>query len=186
MDRVRSHLASQAMMLEPREDWWFWIDSDMAAPVEAVDLLLASAREWNAPLMSAASVCRNSHDINVRPTDPRPITLGPAGGVVEIEKGAFAFAWTHRRLFEAVGARLPDVDYRDDGTGDVFPGKPYFMPLVRNRTHYGEDFSLSLRARDAGLRLYADTRAQNWHAAEEWLGWEHLNGSRPLEEQQNA
>lgn len=182
VDRVRSYLASEALLLEPRHDWWFWVDSDMWADSEAeVDALLASAQEWDAALMSAASVCRGSHELNVRPADSRPLRLGPAGGVVECEKAAFAFAVTHRRFFEALIPDLPEVDYRDDGTGQVFTGYPFFHPLIRNRTHYGEDYSCCLRARDAGLRLYADTRIRNYHAAEEPLSWEHLSGVRPLE-----
>lgn len=182
VDRVRSHLASQFLSLDlPKEDWAFWIDSDMIGSVNDVLDLLKSAQEHDAAMMVAPSICRQSHDLNIRPMSHGAITLGPDGCVIELEKGAFAFTITHRRLFEAVIPTLPEVEYTDDGTGEVFQGWPFFMPIIRNRTHYGEDYSMSLRARDAGVRLYADTRVRNWHAAEELISWEQLEGARPKE-----
>lgn len=181
IDRVRSQLASKALL--GQHEWWFWLDSDMVGHADGVEQLLASAKEWQAPLMCAASVCRGSHELNVVRSHPGPLVLGEAGGVVEIAKGAFAYSVSHRSLFERIAETLPEVDYTDDATGDVYPGAPFFWPLVRCRTHYGEDYSMSLRARDAGMRLYCDTRVRNWHAGEELLGWEHLNGASPMGEQ---
>ena len=181
VDRVRSHLASQALAIEPLEEWWFWIDTDMVSEPHWVDMLFDSAVKHNSALMSAVTVCRKSHEPNVRISGTLPVHLGDNGSVMEIEKGAFAFAWTHRRLFEEVAKGLPEVDYKDDGTGEVLRGWPFFSPIIRNRIHYGEDYSMSLRARDAGLRLYADTRVRNWHASEELLGWEHMNNAEVQE-----
>jgi hypothetical protein len=176
VDRVRSHLASQALAIEPRFDWWFWLDSDMIADPPDVDRLVQSAVEIDAPLMCAVSICRKSRTPNVLSVDSRPVALGEAGGIIELQKGAFAFAVTHRRMFESVAKTLPEVDYLDDATGVASRGWPFFHPVIRNRVHYGEDFSMCSRARDAGMRIWADTRVENWHASEEIMGWTDMQG----------
>lgn len=175
VDRVRSHLASRALLTE--HEWWVWLDADMVVEARQVEALLAEARARDLTWLAASAVCRGSLDVNVRPLDGAPVAFGSDGGVIELAKGAVACAVTHRRLFETLAPTLPEVDYEDDATGEMFPGRPFFWPLVRDRTHYGEDYSLALRAREAGIRVWCDTRVKVGHLGEIVLGWEHAKGA---------
>lgn len=175
VDRVRSHLASKALTTE--HEWLFWLDSDMALDPEWAVHLLQTARDHRMTWLAAASVCRGSRDLNIRTLDPAErVVFGSDGRIYEVAKAAVAVAVTHRSLFERLWDRLPPVDYTDDATGDRFEGRPFFWPIVRDRTHYGEDYSLALRAREAGVRLWADTRVPTEHYGEVCLDWSMAKG----------
>lgn len=176
VDRVRSHLASRALHTD--HEWWIWLDSDMVAPAEALLQLVDVAKEHGVAWLAASAVCRGSMDLNIRPLHGTDVVFGPDGGLVEVAKGALACAVTHRRLFEALAKNLPEVDYTDDASGERFTGWPFFLPVVRDRTHYGEDYSLALRAREAGFRIWCDTRFRVGHNGEIVLGWEHAKNAR--------
>lgn len=176
VDRVRSQLVSCAMRARPRHEEFLLVDADLWTTIDGVRMLRDSMRRTGALFMCAPAVCRGTHDLNIRPMCPGEIVLGPSGGVIEVAKGNVACTIIHRRAFELVGQTLPDVDFEDVLTGEMISGKPYFWPLVRVRTEYGEDYSFALRLRDAGVRLYCDTRVPTWHSVEEELGVDRARG----------
>ena len=177
VDRVRCHLASKAYHSE--HDWWIWVDSDMLVRPQDFEALIASAVEAKATIMGVPAVTRGKRELNLAPVDPsQPMLLGAQGGVYEVVKVGTAMLATHRSVYEDMWDSLPECDYIDDETGETFEGRPFFHPLIRNRTHYGEDFTFCLRARDAGHRVYVDTRIQIGHEANTVLTWADAQGAQ--------
>lgn len=165
VDRVRCHLASKAMTT-PAE-WFVWIDADTIVDPQALKGMVETAKKRSIGVLAAPVVTRGKREINFVQMGEGEIILGAKGGLIEVQKAGTAVMLTHRSVFEAIGESLPDVDYEDE-SGRI-PGKPYFLPLIENRTHYGEDFSFCMRARRAGFRCYVDTRIQTAHDADTLL-----------------
>lgn len=177
VDRVRCHLASKA--LQSKHDWWVWVDSDMVLNPGDLEALVVSAIETKATVMGAAVVTRGKRELNLAPMDPsQPMLLGAKGGVYEVTKVGTALLATHRSVFADMWDTLPECDYVDDESGETFEGRPFFHPMIRNRTHYGEDFTFCLRARDAGHRVYVDTRIGVGHEAATVLTWADAQGAQ--------
>jgi hypothetical protein len=56
----------------------------------------------------------------------------------------------------------------------------FFQPLVRaiddGYWYLAEDYSFCHRAREAGLRIFADTSIRLWHIGASHYGWEDAGG----------
>jgi hypothetical protein len=171
-DRSRSYLAARALT-ESDAEHLVWLDDDMEVGPEHVERLLTSAREVDADVMSGAYCCRHAAahgkvalSFNAIRTPGMPdevrIGFGEAGGIFPINACGFGIVATHRRVFEIPMA--PEADYTDH-EGRTFSGRAWFLPLVRQRDHLGEDRSFCTRLFETGTaRMFVDTRVTISHA----------------------
>jgi len=153
-DRARGMIASQA--LATGADWLIWCDDDQVATFDQAIGLVATAESMGADLMSGMYVCRHLAERgemapNFSPRVGGKFTIGEGGGPYPITSCGFGFVAVHRRVFEKIDA--PVCEY----------GKAWFLPLVEDGYHLGEDRSFGVRADRAGCQLYVDTRCLVGH-----------------------
>jgi hypothetical protein len=156
-----------------------WIDTDIGFDADAVDRL----REHRLPIVCGlyAQPGARSLACQLLPGTER-IVFGEGGGLVEIMYAAAGFLHVRREAYETIRdvLKLPLCNTR------FGPGMwPFFQsvavensdPAARFGHRYlTEDFAFSHRARQAGLKIMADTTVRLWRVGSYGYGWEEAGG----------
>jgi hypothetical protein len=153
-DRARGMLA--AMGLATGAKWLVWIDADQVARLDQALALVATGEKEHADMVSGLYVDRHlarrgQLALNVTFPFSGPVRIGASGETYPIVGCGFGFVATRASLFQRIDA--PACEY----------GKAWFLPLVANGKHHGEDRSFCMRARHAGAVMKADTRVMVGH-----------------------
>ena len=165
-DRSRGYLAAKALA-DTDAELFLWVDNDNIVQPDQARHLIQSAREHDADIMAGVYVCRHAAAngkiaLSFTP-EPNPgddpaqrIAFGQDGKVMKIVACGFGVVVTHRRIFSHPIA--PEVDYTDWDERTV-SGRAWFLPVVRGRSHLGEDRSFCTRLREqTRARMFVDTR----------------------------
>lgn len=92
------------------------------------------------------------------PLEKAEILIGPSGGLHEVRYVPTGFTMISREILQAVADRMEMVRY--DETTDLYP---MFMPFIYTeesgkKVYLSLDFAFSQRVRDAGFKIWMDTR----------------------------
>lgn len=169
IDRVRSIIATK--FLKSDGDILLFIDDDILYTPECVYLLIKDCLETK-------SIVTGPYIKKKMPADelalaPLPgnntFELGRTGKLQEIKWGATGFMAIHRDVLEALADRLPLCNLGEE--------YPFFCPFFYRDSDHGwlylsEDFAFCERAREAGFKIYADTRMVLGHYGK----WVYLAG----------
>ncbi len=169
IDLCRSQMATDA--LEDGFEELFWIDADIGFSPAAVGRL----RSHGLPLVCGIYPKKGQRALAANlETGTRQVVFGPQGGLLEIQYAATGFLYTQAAVYAAIKehCRLP-ICNRRFGT----PVVPYFLPLVVAEKsgefwYMTEDFSFCERARQAGIKILADTTIRLQHIGSYRYGWE--------------
>lgn len=147
-----------------RGDWLLFIDDDMVFDANAIGSLIQTREEHDLDMLGA--LC-------FRRSPPHQPTLfmreNPTSGaynflerwdsdVIEVDATGMAFVVIHKRVFEKIaGTTMPSHEARAQ------IGLPNFF---RWEGTYGEDLRFCQMAREAGARIWVDTRIEIGHVAE--------------------
>ncbi len=167
--RGRSVMATEALA-EGFEEL-MWIDSDVVFEADAVDRLRASGL----PFVGGIYPLKGPRRLAMTLLEPEAtLVFGQGGGLRELRHLATGFMLTHRSVYETIQKhhQLPRC------RGDRPPGVvPYFLSVIVKEgdgepSYLSEDFSFCWRAREAGIRIFADTTIRLFHVGSYEYGWE--------------
>jgi glycosyltransferase involved in cell wall biosynthesis len=147
-----------------RGDWLLFIDDDMVWEPDAIGRLIAARDEIDADIMGALCYRRSA------PHQPTLFMreLPTSGGynymedwdddIIEVDATGMAFVLIHKRVFEKIaGIPMPPYDLRRAlGPSGFF----------RWEGVLGEDLRFCQDAKNAGCRIFVDTRIEVGHMAE--------------------
>jgi hypothetical protein len=157
IDQAKSILATKALDLE--FDVVLIIDHDMIFEVEDVIQVCQEAVDRSAVVGAAYGARKRNAERPVAYIAP-PVTFFEGGSVVPatIVAGGFVAIPT------SVLARLVERnDMEKVQTTFDFMAYPFFQCIVMNEKWWGEDISFCMRAREAGIGLFIDTRLRIGH-----------------------
>jgi hypothetical protein len=174
IDQGRNQTTSEALHDGFAET--MWIDTDIGFHADAVERL----RSHNLPITTGLYPQPGTRSLacHLLPETDK-IVFGEQGGLIEIKHAAAGFLHVRREAFELIRDRLklPLCNTRF-GRGNW----PFFMPGAfeeidgttgTSRQRYlTEDYAFSYRARQAGLRIMADTTIRLWRTGSYGYGWE--------------
>jgi hypothetical protein len=184
--RARNRLVAE-FMADARWTHLFWIDADIGFEPEAALRLLLAGREvvagvyplktdgWPADGLEAALPAGSTRaDFEARyarfPFNPLPGTqAADADGFVEVDAAPTGFMLIARSAFERLAARHPDLRYTpdrgDDPAAQAWPHYRFFDTLAEpdHGLNLSEDFAFCRRWREAGGRVFVDTRSAFTH-----------------------
>jgi hypothetical protein len=184
VDQGRNQMASDAIHDGFAET--MWIDTDVGFAADAVERL----RSHQLPIVAGLYPQPGARSLacELLPGTEN-LVFGEEGGLVEVKYAAAGFLLVQRAAYEAIreANKLPLCNTRF-GRG-VWP---FFMPLTveREKEANGEnppsprhryltdDFAFCHRARQAGLKIMADTSVRLWRVGSYGYGWEDA-GSDP-------
>lgn len=86
------------------------------------------------------------------------IYLGPGGGLAEVKYVPTGFTCISREILRTLADSMELVQY-EPGT-DIYP---FFLPMIYENTYLTLDYAFSQRVRDAGFKIYLDTRIMLGH-----------------------
>lgn len=176
IDKARSVLASEA--LARGFDRMLWIDSDIAFRVHDALALLEAPHTF----CCAAYVLKRPLGGFALSVDKQDgLRFGAGGGWLEARACGFGFVAVSAEVFRALDAVVPEA-FDDVGKRH----RPYFMPLCAELEpapgapkapavlpqYHSEDYSFCRRARDAGFKLWCDTRIRLYHIGRYLFSWE--------------
>lgn len=175
IDQGRSQMATDALRDGFSE--LLWIDSDIGFSADDVDRL----RAHKAPFVCGVYPKKGLRElaIHVKP-GCKQLVFGEGGGLVPIHYAATGFLLTHRRVYEAIEAKLglPTCNVRFGR-----PTVPYFLPLLvpdgAGSWYLGEDYAFSERARRCGFDILADTRLRLRHVGKYPYSFEDAGSTLP-------
>lgn len=167
VDRERSRLATEA--LDAGFDALLWVDSDQVFEAAAADTLDGLA----VPFVSALIARRGVRDFACVFADGcERVSVGEAGGPLEVRYVGCGFTLVRRSAFEAVAKHfgLPRIE---DPSGPIVP---YYLPMVasiagQGLAYLGEDYAFCERVRQTGGRILVDTRPRVGHLGLYDYGW---------------
>lgn len=154
IDQGRCVLAQEA--LDAGFEHLFWIDSDIAFWPKDVKKILS----LNLPFVTAPYSVKGWPSLTTEFLD-KNIILGEKGGLYEARYAATGFMYTHKSVYESIVSKFQLKRVKIwGGQHNVYP---YFFPLIHNEEYLGEDFAFCHRAREAGIRIFSDTRVRLAH-----------------------
>lgn len=169
IDQARSKMATDAVLDGYEET--LWVDSDMVFDVAAVELIRSHAE----PIVAGVYAKKgNKAFASTFFEGTGKVVFGQDGGLIKIQHAATGFLHVRREAYVAIQQELnlPICN-------EMFAGRPiipFFQPMLieHGESHWylGEDYSFSERARQAGLKILADTRIRLWHVGNYRYGWE--------------
>ncbi|HEY3968470.1 MAG TPA: hypothetical protein VGM05_28235 [Planctomycetaceae bacterium] len=175
IDQGRNQLATDA--LRDGFDETMWIDADIGFHPDAVDQL----RKHALPIVAGIYVQKAKRSLACHVLAGTPsMTFGPTGGLVELLYAATGFLLVRREAYQKVQeqCRLP-VCNEQFGR----PMIPFFQPMVcpteNGNWYLAEDFAFCRRAREAGIRVFADTTIRLSHVGMYPYEWEDAGSGLP-------
>jgi hypothetical protein len=187
VDQGRNQMASDAFHDGFAET--MWIDTDIGFDADAVERL----RSHKSPIVAGLypQPAARSLACELLPKT-KTVVFGEDGGLMEIKYAAAGFLYVRREAYETIRdeLKLPLCNTRF-GRGCW----PFFQPYwveeenlgfgvrdsenvetkVRHR-YLTEDFAFCERARQAGLKVMADTTIRLWRVGSYGFGWEDAGG----------
>ncbi len=176
IDQGRNQMTSEA--LHDGFEETMWIDSDIGFQADAVECL----RSHGLPISCGLYPQPGARKIacHLLP-GTQSIVFGESGGLVEIKYAAAGFLHVRRDAYETVREKLklPLCNTRF-GRGNW----PFFMPGAfpdesageTGQRYLTEEYSFSHRAREAGLKIMADTTVRLWRTGSYGFSWEDAGG----------
>lgn len=154
IDQGRCAMAQEA--LDDGFEHIVWIDADVAFWPYDVEKII----KMGLPFVAAPYSVKGWPALTTEYFE-KNITLGEGGGIYEAKYAATGFMYTHRSIYEAVvkNENMSKVKI----WGGQYEVYPYFYPLLLNGEYLGEDFAFCHRVRNAGIKLYSDTRIKLAH-----------------------
>jgi hypothetical protein len=183
IDQGRNQMASDAIHDGFAET--MWIDTDIGFAADDVERL----RSHNLPIVAGLypQTAARSLACQLLPRTDK-VVFGEEGGLVEVKYAAAGFLHVRREAYDAIRdtLKLPQCNTRF-GRGIW----PFFLPFavqedlltvhvpatgsapttVRHR-YLTDDFAFCHRARQAGLKIMADTTIRLWRVGTYGYGWE--------------
>ena len=147
-----------------------WIDSDVVFYPDDIERL----RAHQLPLVCGiyAKKGRREYACDFLP-GTESVVFGKNGGLLEIRYAGFGFILTRREVYETLRTKL-DLAECNQRFGP--PLVPWFMPMLvpdgEGRWYLAEDYAFCERARQAGIRIMADTRIRLYHVGSHGYSWE--------------
>ncbi len=145
-------------------DWLLFIDDDMVWEPDAIGKLIAARDEIDADIIGALCYRRSAPHQPTLFMRETPTSGGYnyletwSDDIVEVDATGMAFVLIHKRVFEAIsGTDMPPLDIRKT------LGVPGFF---RWDGVLGEDLRFCQDAKEAGCRIFVDTRIAVGHIAE--------------------
>jgi hypothetical protein len=138
--------------LEGDYDYFVHVDNDILFDLDRLIQLVKSAEETQ-EVVSGCYVKRETNSLIVAPLPdgPERIELGPDGCLVEVKYVPTGFICIPRKVLE-------DIKIAKVHTEDI-EFYPFFVPIIKADNEYiALDFAFSERARQAGHKIYLDTR----------------------------
>jgi hypothetical protein len=190
IDQGRNQMASEALHNGIAET--MWIDPDIGFEADAVEKL----RSHRLPVVSGIypQTAGRSLACHLLPGTER-LVFGQQGGLIEIQYAAAGFLHVRREAYEAIRdrLRLPLCNTRfgrgvwpffmptavEEGSREsgvrsqesATDHSPLTTPPLKHR-YLTEDFAFSHRARQAGIKIMADTSIRLWRTGTYGYGWE--------------
>lgn len=172
IDQGRNQMTSEALHDGFAET--MWIDSDIGFDADAVERL----RAHDLPICTGLYPQPGSRSLacHMMPGSER-IVFGEQGGLVEIKYAAAGFLHVRREAYELIREKLQlPLCNTQFGRGNW----PFFMPGAFEDKSTGnpihcyltEDYAFSHRAREAGLKIVADTTIRLWRTGSYGFSWE--------------
>lgn len=165
-DRSRGLIQARAMQTDAEA--FLWVDDDIRATREQCLQLAGSFEsQQDAATMTGVYVCRHLAAVGrvafnfnplVTPGQDLDLRFGSAGRIHPVTSHGFGFCIVNRRCLEAIAA--PECQY------EGIPARAWFLPVVVEGEHLGEDRSFTYRVARAELPMYVDSRLCVEHA-----GW---------------
>lgn len=157
IDRVRSIYATK--FLASGGDVLLFIDDDILYTPECVYQLVRDCLEKQSIVIGPyvkKTMPATELTLATLKEDTR-LDIGKGGKIQEIKWGATGFMAIPRYVLIKLASMLPLCNEKD------IPVHPFFCPIVANDPELGwiylsEDFSFCERARQAGFKIWADTR----------------------------
>jgi hypothetical protein len=177
IDQGRNQMASDALNEGFAET--MWIDTDIGFDADAVERLRSHGLPIACGLYPQPGV--RSLACQLLPGTEK-IVFGEGGGLVEIMYAAAGFLHVRREAYESIREtlNLPLCNTRfGRGVWPFFQSMAIENPdpsaKVRHR-YLTDDFAFSHRARQAGLKIMADTTIRLWRVGSYGYGWEEAGG----------
>jgi hypothetical protein len=166
--RGRSIIATEALA-EGFEEL-LWIDSDVVFTLADVDRL----RSHGEPLVGGLYPLKGKRKMAMTLLEKeRLIVFGKGGGLLEVKHVATGFLYTHRSVYDVIAKYHALPRCRGDKPCGIVP---YFLSVIvqegDQHSYLSEDFSFCWRAREAGIRVFADTAIRLGHVGSYTYGWE--------------
>lgn len=174
IDLVRSAMASQAIHDGFRE--LMWIDSDISFDPSDVDTL----RSHGHPFVAGLYVKKDRNEFACQFAGPGQVKFGVDGGLIEVASVGMGFTYIHADVF----AKVKDVCGLPECGGGYDPSLkvvPYFIPMVVDdgsggHVYLSEDYSFTMRVKQCGIRILADTTVKLGHIHRHVKTWDDLVG----------
>lgn len=169
IDQGRNMLATGA--LEQGFDETLWVDADTVFEPDAVERV----RSHGVPIV--AGICARKRPKGGLAVSPLPstreLTMGEAGGLVEVLYAGTGFLLVRSEVYFAIQARF---NLSLCGADTPQRAIPFFMPMLEDwggrLSYLGEDYAFSRRARLCGFKIMADTSIRLWHLGLYHYGYE--------------
>lgn len=180
IDQGRNEMASHAFNDGYQET--MWIDTDVGFEADAVETL----RSHKLPIVAGLYPQPGARSLacELLP-DTKTVVFGEDGGLMEVKYAGCGFMLVRREAYQKIrdALKLPLCNQRF-GRGLW----PFFLPFwvedsaadsaeneagssVRHR-YLTDDFAFCYRARQAGLKIMADTSIRLWRVGSYGFGWE--------------
>jgi|SRR5277367_1761444 len=92
------------------------------------------------------------------------------GGIYETEYAACHTMTIKRHVIEKMIADYPELQYDTDVNGEVHCG--LFLPIIKDRKCFQDDWAFSIRARQSGFRIWNDFGCRLKHYCGDFMGIE--------------
>jgi hypothetical protein len=173
IDQARNQLATDA--LAAGFDETMWIDSDIKFHPDDVTKL----RAHELPISCAIYPKKGVRELAVHVLPgTEMVVFGQDGGLLEIKYAGTGFLLIRRAAYLAIKEKLslPECNRRFGR-----PMIPFFMPLIvpdeLSPWYLAEDFAFCERARQAGLKVMADSSIRLGHIGTHAFTWEDAGDS---------
>jgi hypothetical protein len=183
IDQGRNQMASDALHDGFAET--MWIDTDIGFSADDVERL----RSHNLPIAAGLypQAAARSLACHLLPGTDK-IVFGAGGGLVEVKYVAAGFLHVRRAAYDAIREKLnlPLCNTRfgrgiwpffqpfaaEEEQVTIHVSSPETPPAVVRHRYLTEDFAFCHRARQAGLKIIADTTIRLWRVGTYGYGWE--------------
>jgi predicted O-methyltransferase YrrM len=172
VDAARNQMATDALAQGFEE--MVWIDSDIVFDPNDV----AKLRAHKLPIVCGLYPKKGPRQFACEFLPGTPgIRLGKRGGLIEIRYCGFGFAHVRKSVYASIHQRL-NLPICNQRFG--VPLVPFFEPMSisegSGKWSLSEDYAFCERARQAGVKIMADTSIRLWHVGPYKYGWEDAGG----------
>jgi hypothetical protein len=158
IDRSRSIQATQ--FLESDSDILLLLDDDILYNLEEIPRIIEDAIEKQSVVCGPYSKKVEGGALTCVALKDADIKLGKEGSLMEIRWGATGFMAIPRIVIETLAKTM-----KKSKVLDILMVYPFFLPFIYEpeNIYLSEDYSFCERARQAGFKIWMDTRCQIGH-----------------------